>query len=167
MPAPPSSNDEPKTKKTGITMRVPKRRYPRFLAGRFVGAAARVFVLKFHRSRSCLSVDWLRAQLDPVANMARAFFATKRLQMKVKTFVGNDAAKVDKQVNDWLAESKLQVGRTSTAFKRLRYIGEGSVAGLPPVRHGVGIAISVWYDEQLAKPQIRTWSRQNRTKDAK
>jgi len=39
--------------------------------------------------------------------------------MKVKTFVGTDAAEVDKQVNDWLAESKVHVRRTSTAFNRL------------------------------------------------
>ena len=39
--------------------------------------------------------------------------------MKVKTFVGTDAAEVDKQVNDWLAESKVHVRRTNTALKRL------------------------------------------------
>jgi hypothetical protein len=37
--------------------------------------------------------------------------------MKVKTFLGTDAAEVDEMVNDWLAESKVQVRRTSTAFK--------------------------------------------------
>jgi hypothetical protein len=40
--------------------------------------------------------------------------------MKVKTFVGSEAAKVDKQVNDWLVKSKVQVRWTSTAFKRLK-----------------------------------------------
>jgi hypothetical protein len=35
------------------------------------------------------------------------------------TFLGTDAAKVDKHVNDWPAESKVHVRRTSTAFKRL------------------------------------------------
>jgi hypothetical protein len=29
--------------------------------------------------------------------------------MKVKTFLGSDAAEVDKQVNHWLAKSKVQV----------------------------------------------------------
>jgi hypothetical protein len=78
--------------------------------------------------------------------------------MKVKTFTGSDPKKVDELVNDWLAESKVQVLRTSTAFKRLRYIGEGSVAGLPPVRHGVGIAISVWYEGRVAKRAKSGWS---------
>jgi hypothetical protein len=50
--------------------------------------------------------------------------------------------------------------RTSTALKRLKYLGEGKVAGLPPVRHGVGVAISVWYDEgAIAKRRAKTgWS---------
>ena len=79
--------------------------------------------------------------------------------MKVKTFVGTDAPEVDKQVNDWLAQSKVQVRRTSTAFKRLRDRGKDALTGRTVARHGVGIAISVWYDEHLAKPQIRIgWS---------
>jgi hypothetical protein len=41
--------------------------------------------------------------------------------------------------------------RFSTAFKRLKYKGEGMLAGKPPVRYGVGIAISVWYDEPRHK----------------
>ena len=44
--------------------------------------------------------------------------------MKVKTFAGTDAPEVDKQVNDWLAESKVQVRRTSTAFHRFRDRGK-------------------------------------------
>jgi hypothetical protein len=44
--------------------------------------------------------------------------------MKVKTFIGTDAAGVDKQVNDWLAESKVQVRRASTAFHRFRDRGK-------------------------------------------
>ena len=71
--------------------------------------------------------------------------------MKVKTFVGNDAEEVDKKVNDWLAKSKVRVSRTSTAFKRLRYLGEGKLAGARVVRHGVGIAISVWYESDVAE----------------
>ena len=66
--------------------------------------------------------------------------------MKVKTFFGSDAEEVDNQVNRWLAKSKVHVRRTSTAFKRLRFRGEGTLAGTPVVRHGVGIAISIWYD---------------------
>jgi hypothetical protein len=48
--------------------------------------------------------------------------------LKVKTFVGTDAATVDKQVNDWLAESNVQVRRTSTAFKRLKFKGKSTLA---------------------------------------
>jgi hypothetical protein len=81
--------------------------------------------------------------------------------MKVKTFVGTNAPEVDKQVqvNDWLAESKVQVRRTSTAFKRFRDRGKDAITGRTVARHGVGIAISVWYDENPVKPQIRIgWS---------
>jgi hypothetical protein len=49
--------------------------------------------------------------------------------MKVKTFIGTDAAGVDKQVNGWLAESKVQVRRTSTAFKRFRDRGKDALTG--------------------------------------
>jgi len=79
--------------------------------------------------------------------------------MKVKTFVGTDAPEVDKQVNDWLAESKVHVRRTSTAFHRFRDRGKDAIAGRTIARQGVGIVISVWYDEHPAKPQIRIgWS---------
>ena len=79
--------------------------------------------------------------------------------MKVKTFVGTDAAQVDKQVNDWLAESKVHVHRTSTAFKRLRDRGKDALTGRTVARPGVGIAISVWYDEHPPESQTRTaWS---------
>ena len=46
--------------------------------------------------------------------------------MKVKTFVGTDATRVDKQVNDWLAQSEMCVRRTSTAFKRLSEQGRST-----------------------------------------
>jgi hypothetical protein len=79
--------------------------------------------------------------------------------MKVKTFVGSDAVKLDKQVNAWLVESKVQVRRTSTAFKQFKEFGEDALTGRTVARRGVGIAISVWYDEHQAGSQIRTrWS---------
>ena len=78
--------------------------------------------------------------------------------MKVKTFVGADAAEVDKQVNKWLAESKVQVRRTSTAFHRFRDRGKDAITGRTVARQGVGIVISVWYEEHRAGSQIRTWS---------
>ena len=74
--------------------------------------------------------------------------------MKVKTFIGTDAPAVDKQVNAWLAKSKVQVRRTSTAFKRLKYMGKGTLAGRPLMKHGIGIAISVWYDAHTARSRI-------------
>ena len=79
--------------------------------------------------------------------------------MKVKTFLGTNAAEVDEQVNNWLAESKVEVRRTNTAFKRLRDRGKDALTGRTVARHGVGIAISVWYDEHPTKPRMRTgWS---------
>ena len=84
--------------------------------------------------------------------------------MKVKTFVGADAAEVDKQVNEWLAESQVQVRRTSTAFHRFRDRGKDAITGRTVARQGVGIVISVWYDEHQAGSQIRIgWSGKNRT----
>jgi hypothetical protein len=81
--------------------------------------------------------------------------------MKVKTFVGTDAPEVDKQVNDWLAESKVLVRRTGTAFHRFRDRGKDALTGRTVARHGVGIAISVWYNEQPAKLQAKkSWSGQ-------
>ena len=51
-----------------------------------------------------------------------------------------------------MAESKVYVRRTSTAFKRLRNKGQDALTA----HHGVGIAISVWYDEHPAESLIRT-----------
>jgi hypothetical protein len=79
--------------------------------------------------------------------------------MKVKTFVGTDAPEVDKQVNDWLAESKVHVRRMSTAFTRFKEKGRDALTGRTVARRGVGIAISVWYDEHPPESQTRTgWS---------
>jgi len=79
--------------------------------------------------------------------------------MRVKTFTGTHRVAVDKQVNDWLAESKVHVRRTSTTFHRFRDRGKDALTGRTVTRHAVGIAISVWYDEHPAKPQIRfVWS---------
>ncbi len=67
--------------------------------------------------------------------------------MKVRTFTGTDTAAVDKQIADWIAESKVRVRRTSTAFKRLRDKGKDAITGRTTTRRGVAIAISVWFDE--------------------
>jgi hypothetical protein len=84
--------------------------------------------------------------------------------MKVKTFLGTDAAKVDSQVNAWLAKSKVHVRRTSTAFKRLRDKGKDALTGRTEARHGVGIAISVWYDQHPPGSQGVGWSGKLRSK---
>lgn len=82
-----------------------------------------------------------------------------RQATKVKTFLGSDAAEVDKQVNHWPAKSKVQVRRTNTAFKRFRDKGKDALTGRTEARYGVEIAISVWYNQRPAKSQIRTgWS---------
>ena len=83
--------------------------------------------------------------------------------MKVKTFLGSDAEEVDSQVNAWLAKSKVQVRRISTAFKRLRDKGRDALTGRTQARYGVGIAISIWYDP--ITPQSKSgWSGKTRSK---
>jgi hypothetical protein len=83
--------------------------------------------------------------------------------MKVKTFLGSDSEEVDNQVNEWLAKSKVHVRRTSTAFKRFRDKGKDALTGRTQARYGVGIAISVWYDQ--ITPQTRSgWSGKSRSK---
>jgi hypothetical protein len=71
--------------------------------------------------------------------------------VKVKTFTGTHRATVDKQVNDWLAETNVTVRKTSTAFKQLRERGWDAITGRTTARRALGIAISVWYDEPASK----------------
>jgi hypothetical protein len=84
--------------------------------------------------------------------------------MKVKTFLGSDAAEVDSQVNDWLAKSKVHVRRTSTAFKRFRNKGKDALTGQTFDRHGVGIAISIWYEPATVQSKSG-WSGKSRPKE--
>ena len=59
----------------------------------------------------------------------------------VKTFVGHPRGALDKQVNDWLAASNVEVRKTDVAFKAYRDRGRmRSQAGLH--RAGNGIAIN-------------------------
>jgi hypothetical protein len=79
--------------------------------------------------------------------------------LKVKTFTGTDTAEVDQRVNDWLAKSKVRVWRTMTAFKGQKFVGRDVVGGKILNRRGLGIAISVWYDEpydKAARPPTRS-----------
>ena len=76
--------------------------------------------------------------------------------MKVKTFTGTDAAAVDQQVNDWLAENHVKVRKTSTAFQRLRDHGADAITGKATTRRAIGIALSVWYDETEPSKRFRS-----------
>ena len=67
--------------------------------------------------------------------------------MKVKTFTGTDAAKVDRQVNDWIEKSGVEVNKTNTTIKQFTVKGEDQVTHKPVTRRVPAIAISVWYDE--------------------
>jgi hypothetical protein len=71
--------------------------------------------------------------------------------MQVRTFTGTDTAAVDKQVNDWLTESKVQLRQTSTAFRPLRARGKDAITGRTVTRRAIAVAISVWYDEPSSK----------------
>ena len=64
--------------------------------------------------------------------------------MNVKTFTGTHRAAVDKQVNDWLAQSNVIVIKANTAFKQLRERDWDAVAGRTTTRRAVAIAISIW-----------------------
>jgi hypothetical protein len=108
-----------------------------------------------HRRRVDVDVIQVPGAGNSTVPSAGALRFEEEAKMKVKTFVGNDAEEVDKKVNDWLAESKVRVSRTSTAFKRLRFLGGGKLAGAPVVRHGVGIAISVWYERDVAERRAK------------
>ena len=68
--------------------------------------------------------------------------------MKVKIFTGTRRAAVDQQVNDWIARSNVEVRKTSTAFKAFRESGWDATSGKTTSRRALGIAISVWYDDE-------------------
>ena len=68
--------------------------------------------------------------------------------MKVRTFTGSETAKVDKQVNDWLAKFGIKPHYTNTAIGQFTVRGEDQRTGKPVNRRVAVIAISVWYEEQ-------------------
>lgn len=65
--------------------------------------------------------------------------------MKVKTFTGNDPAKVDADVNKWIATSGVKVALASTALTEVTIMGTSN--GKPISRKSAMLAISVWYSE--------------------
>jgi hypothetical protein len=70
--------------------------------------------------------------------------------MKVKTFTGSETAKVDKRVNDWLAQFGIKPHHTNTAIGQFTVEVEDQLTGKPVNRRVAVIAISVWYDEPVA-----------------
>jgi hypothetical protein len=80
------------------------------------------------------------------------------MHMRVKTFVGTHREAVDKQVNDWLAATKVEVRKTNVAFKALRERGWDAVTGRTTSRRAMGIAISVWYDDAALQPRCESWT---------
>ena len=80
--------------------------------------------------------------------------------MRVKTFTGRHREAVDKQINDWLAQSNVIVRKTDIALKPLREKGWDAIAGRTATRRALAVAISVWFDEpyhQSPKPNPATW----------
>jgi hypothetical protein len=67
--------------------------------------------------------------------------------MKVKTFTGSETAKVDKRVNDWLAQVGIKPHHTNTAIGQFTVKAEDQRTGKPVNRRVAVIAISVWYEE--------------------
>jgi hypothetical protein len=76
--------------------------------------------------------------------------------MKVKSFAGTHRAAVDKQVNDWLTASNVEIAKTDVAFKALRSRGWDAVDGKTGDRRALAIVISVWYNE-LLQPRSDNW----------
>jgi len=67
--------------------------------------------------------------------------------MKVRTFTGSETAKVDKRVNDWLAEFGIKPHHTNTAIGQFTVKAQDQHTGKPVNRRVAVIAISVWYEE--------------------
>ena len=53
---------------------------------------------------------------DALAGTAACTFEVGGRPMKVKTFTGSETAKVDKRVNDWLAQFGIKPHHTNTAI---------------------------------------------------
>ena len=49
--------------------------------------------------------------------------------MRVKTFTGSETAKVDKRVNDWLAQSGIEPHHTNTAIGQFTVKAEDQRTG--------------------------------------
>jgi len=74
--------------------------------------------------------------------------------MNVKTFTGTHRAAVDKQVNDWLAQSNVIVIKANTAFKQLRERDWDAVAGRTTTRRALAIAISDLVRQPITRKSI-------------
>jgi hypothetical protein len=78
--------------------------------------------------------------------------------MRVKTFVGTHKEALDKQVNDWLAASNVEVRKTDVAFKAYRNRGRDAISGRTISRRAMGIAITIWYDEPASQSRSESWT---------
>jgi hypothetical protein len=85
---------------------------------------------------------------DALAGTAACTFEVGGRPMKVKTFTGSETAKVDKRVNDWLAQFGIKPHHTNTAIGQFTVKAEDQLTGKPMNRRVAVIAISVWYEEQ-------------------
>jgi hypothetical protein len=65
--------------------------------------------------------------------------------LKVKTFFGGNAEKLDTAVNKWLATNGVVPEKTNTAVTAVTVRGKDEVSGKPTARDVPLFAISVWY----------------------
>jgi hypothetical protein len=82
--------------------------------------------------------------------------------MKVKTFTGSETAKVDKRVNDWLAQFDIKPHHTNTAIGQFTVKGEDQRTGKPVNRRAAVIAISVFAVIGLVDAPNCRWLRASR-----
>jgi hypothetical protein len=90
--------------------------------------------------------------LQPIGDTAcqivrRAILRQEGDVMRVKTYTGSETAKVDKRVNDWLAQFGIKPHHTNTAIGQFTVKAEDQRTGKPVNRRVAVIAISVWYEE--------------------
>ena len=115
------------------------------------------FVFTSERGAPFTTAGWRRH--NPTSNPTRRG-STNRIYpkrpvrggdvMKVKTFTGSETAKVDKRVNDWLAQFGIRPHHTNTAIGQFTVKAEDQRTGKPVNRRVAVIAISVWYEEPAA-----------------
>ena len=71
--------------------------------------------------------------------------------MKIKTFLGQDPLAVDRQINEWLAGTKVAIKFTNTAVSAFTAKGKEQVSGKAITKEIPVIAISVWFEDNIGK----------------